>query len=92
MKYFKKEKDARVLDEELLDFFFTRIQNNFHIMFTMSRTGDNMRNYCRMYPGLVNNTTIIWFMTWPGEALLEVANRYIKDLALGGNPNDLLEA
>lgn len=44
-----------------------------------------------MYPGLVNNTTIIWFMPWPGEALLEVANKYITDLSLDGNPNDLLD-
>ncbi len=35
-----------------------------------------------MYPGLVNNTTIVWFMSWPEEALLEVAQRYLKDLEL----------
>jgi len=46
-------------------------------MFLMSKTGNNLTNYIRMFPGLVNNTTIIWFMPWPGEALLEVANKYI---------------
>lgn len=35
-----------------------------------------------MYPGLVNNTTIIWYMPWPEEALLEVANKYLKPLTL----------
>jgi P-loop containing dynein motor region D4 len=35
-----------------------------------------------MYPGLVNNTTIIWYMPWPEEALLEVANKYLKALTL----------
>lgn len=64
----------------LLDEFFTRIQNNFHIMFLMSKTGDNLRNYCRMYPGLVNNTTMIWFMPWPNEALVEVANKSLMKL------------
>jgi dynein heavy chain len=39
----------------------------------MSKTGDNLRNYTRMYPGLVNNTTTIWFHRWPKDALLEVA-------------------
>jgi len=39
----------------------------------MSNTGDNLRNYTRMYPGLVNNTTTIWFSKWPLPALKEVA-------------------
>ena len=59
--------------------FYTRIQNNFHIVFLMSKTGDNLRNYGRMYPGLINNTTIIYFMPWPTEALFEVANNSLKN-------------
>ena len=59
------DKEAKISEEELIEFFFTRIQNNFHLMILMSKTGDNLRNYCRMYPGLVNNTTMIWFMPWP---------------------------
>jgi dynein heavy chain len=51
-------------------------------MLCMSKTGDSLRNYTRMYPGLVNNTTIIWFMTWPSEALVEVASKYLKPLKL----------
>lgn len=51
-------------------------------MLCMSKTGDSLRNYTRMYPGLVNNTTIIWYMPWPEEALLEVANKYLKTLTL----------
>jgi dynein heavy chain len=72
-------KDAKeIKDEVLMNEFYTRIQNNFHIVFLMSKTGDNLRNYGRMYPGLVNNTTIVWFMPWPAEALVEVANNSIK--------------
>lgn len=52
------------------------------MMILMSKTGDNLRNYCRMYPGLVNNTTMIWYMPWPQEALIEVANRYLEVLKL----------
>jgi dynein heavy chain len=54
-----------IKDEVLMAEFYSRIQNNFHIVFLMSKTGDNLRNYGRMYPGLVNNTTIVWFMPWP---------------------------
>lgn len=33
-----------------------------------------------MYPGLVNNTTLIWFMPWPSDALVQVANQSLKKL------------
>lgn len=73
----KEPKDIK--DEVLLNEFYTRVQNNFHIVFLMSKTGDNLRNYGRMYPGLINNTTIVWFMPWPKEALVEVAENSLKD-------------
>ena len=76
------EKDAKVSDDKLLDFFSAQQQSNFHIMLCMSKSGDNLRNYSRMYPGLVNNTTIIWFLEWPNEALVEVANKYLKDVKI----------
>lgn len=65
----KEGKDKDVKDEVLLTEFYSRIQNNFHIVFLMSKTGDNLRNYGRMYPGLINNTTIVYFLPWPTEAL-----------------------
>jgi dynein heavy chain len=43
----------------------------------MSPIGEKFRNYTRMYPALINNTTIDWFMPWPLEALTEVADRFI---------------
>ena len=81
--YYKEnqlERDVKILDEDLWEFFFSRIQQNFHLMICMSKTSDNLRNYIRMYPGLVNNTTMVWFMSWPKEALVEVANKYLEDL------------
>jgi len=66
----KEGKDKEIKDEVLLTEFYSRIQNNFHIVFLMSKTGDNLRSYGRMYPGLINNTTIIYFMPWPSEALV----------------------
>lgn len=74
----KEGKDKDIKDEMLLNEFYSRIQNKFHIVFLMSKTGDNLRNYGRMYPGLINNTTIIYFMPWPTEALYEVANNSLK--------------
>ena len=46
-----------------------------------------VRNRIRMYPGLVNCSTIDWFGEWPQEALMEVAERYLQgiDLNLGAD-------
>ena len=35
-----------------------------------------------MYPALINNATIDWFMSWPFEALLEVAEKFINEIKL----------
>lgn len=47
-------------------------------MICMNQTNNNLRNYCRQYPGFLNNTTMIWFMPWPEEGLVEVANSYLE--------------
>ena len=33
-----------------------------------------------MYPALINNTTINWFMRWPDDALTEVAMKFVSKL------------
>ena len=38
------------------------------------------RNYVRLYPALINCTTIDWFKEWPREALLEVADKYLANV------------
>lgn len=37
-----------------------------------------------MYPAFVNCTTIDWFSEWPNDALLEVAEKYLEPMELGG--------
>ena len=43
------------------------------MVISMSPSGDNLRNRCRNFPGLISNTTIDWFFEWPREALLQVS-------------------
>ena len=38
----------------------------------------------RMFPAFVNCTTIDWFSEWPKDALLEVAEKYLEEVNLGG--------
>ena len=54
--------------------YVNRIKDNLHLVISMSPSGDNLRNRCRNFPGLISSTTIDWFFEWPREALLQVAN------------------
>lgn len=49
----------------------------------LSPVGDTFRERCRMFPGLVNCTTIDWFTEWPPDALYEVATRQMAAENLG---------
>ncbi|KFH07428.1 putative dynein-1-alpha heavy chain, flagellar inner arm I1 complex [Toxoplasma gondii VAND] len=61
------------------DFFLSRVRENLHIVFCVRPIGQQLRDYCRNYPGVVNNTTIDWFFPWPEDALTEVAATFLVD-------------
>jgi dynein heavy chain len=72
--------------DALSEFFFNRVKDNLHIAICMSPIGHAFRDYCRMYPALINNTTIDWFMSWPEDALTEVAMKFVGAMEI---PQDL---
>ncbi len=63
--------------------FVARVRDNLHIVLAMSPVGDSFRVRCRQFPSLINCTTIDWFMPWPDEALLSVANRFLAEEDIG---------
>ncbi|KAF9424735.1 hypothetical protein HW555_000036 [Spodoptera exigua] len=67
--------------DSVWNFFCTRCAENLHVVLSMSPSGDILRNRCRSFPGLVNNTTIDWQFPWPKQALLAVANVFLADVA-----------
>ena len=78
----KREYDEKKIkwienDEILWNFFMKRVKIGTHVAFCVSPIGEQFRDYVRMYPALVNNTTIIWFMQWPDEALIEVSKHFL---------------
>jgi dynein heavy chain len=66
--------------DALWNFFIDRVRSNLHVILAMSPIGDSLRYRCRMYPGLVNSTTIDWFHVWPAEALQEVAAKFLAEV------------
>ncbi|KNC97489.1 uncharacterized protein SPPG_07404 [Spizellomyces punctatus DAOM BR117] len=66
--------------------FIERVRANLHVVLCMSPVGDPFRNRLRMFPALINCTTIDWFSEWPEDALMEVAAKYLENIDVGGEP------
>jgi dynein heavy chain, axonemal len=73
--------------DSVYQFFINRVRDNLHIVFATSPVGDTFRNRCRMFPSLVNCSTIDWFDEWPKEALLSVSKRFLEFVELGSDGN-----
>ncbi|KAM6166251.1 LOW QUALITY PROTEIN: dynein axonemal heavy chain 14 [Erethizon dorsatum] len=65
--------------KSLLSFFQKRINKNLHIFIIMSPVGPNLRQNCRVYPAMISTCTIDWYQKWPEDALLMVANSFLKE-------------
>ncbi|XP_021567645.1 dynein heavy chain 10, axonemal [Carlito syrichta] len=65
--------------ESVWQYFVNKSANNLHVVLGMSPVGDTLRTRCRNFPGLVNNTGIDWFMSWPPQALQAVAKSFLGD-------------
>jgi dynein heavy chain len=78
-----KREGVSETQNDLFQFFINRVRANLHVILCLSPIGDSFRERCRMFPGLVNCTTIDWFTEWPPDALLEVAAKQLEDTDLG---------
>lgn len=68
-----------VSKDELWKYFVKVCSDNLHVVLCMSPEGDKLRDRCRSFPGLVNNTIIDWFTAWPEEALLATAEVFLDE-------------
>ncbi|ORY38879.1 hypothetical protein BCR33DRAFT_853838 [Rhizoclosmatium globosum] len=71
--------------DSVQQFFINRVRDNLHIVLATSPVGDAFRNRCRMFPSLVNCSTIDWFDEWPKDALLSVSKRFFEFVDLGSD-------
>lgn len=67
--------------ENLFSLYISRVRANLHLIICMSPIGDAFRNRLRMFPSLVNCSTIDWFSTWPEDALKSVAANSIAEIS-----------
>jgi dynein heavy chain len=81
-----KKKGMGETKDDLWNYFLDKVKDNLHIILAMSPAGDSLRIRCRNFPGMVSNTSIDWFFSWPEEALTSVANYFLADVEL---PDDV---
>ncbi|WIA31960.1 hypothetical protein OEZ86_002815 [Tetradesmus obliquus] len=67
----------------IYSYFVNRVRSCLHLVLCFSPVGEAFRQRLRMFPSLVNCTTIDWFSEWPLEALTSVARSFCADLDLG---------
>ncbi|KAL4450636.1 hypothetical protein ABPG77_000992 [Micractinium sp. CCAP 211/92] len=66
--------------ENCWQFFIERVRKNLHVVLCFSPVGDSFRVRARQFPALVNCTVSDWFHSWPREALVSVAHRFLNDV------------
>ncbi|GET87136.1 dynein heavy chain, putative [Leishmania tarentolae] len=67
------------------EYFVSQSRERFHLCLCMSPMSGVFRDRLRMFPALVNCTTIDWFSEWPQEALRAVAQSTLSSAAQGGS-------
>jgi len=66
--------------DDLFNFFIDKVRKNLHLALCFSPVGDAFRFRARMFPALINGTSIDWFHEWPEDALIGVADRFLKEV------------
>jgi len=64
----------------LFGFFLDKCRRNLHLDLCFSPVGDAFRIRARMFPGIINSTTMDYHHAWPPEALIGVANRFLEEV------------
>lgn len=73
MREFKELNDAEIYAK-----FVERSRQNMHVVLAFSPIGEAFRRRLRMFPSIVNCSTIDWFLPWPNEALKSVADQFLE--------------
>ena len=66
--------------DDLFNFFVDKVRKNLHMGLCFSPVSESFRVRARKFPGLINCTAIDWFHPWPRNALIGVADRFIRDI------------
>ena len=75
--------------EQVFEIFKSRVRRNLHVVFSTSPFTENFHERCRLYPGLINYSTVDWFNKWPQEGMTVVAQRFLSTSGAESQANDV---
>jgi len=59
-----------------------RVREKLHTVLCMSPVGEALRIRTRKFPSMINCCTLDWFSSWSKAALVEVADKFLKEIEL----------
>jgi dynein heavy chain len=63
----------------LWNFFLRRVKDCLHMILAFSPVGKAFRERASNFPSLFSQCNIDWFLPWPEEALVAVAQKFLRD-------------
>ncbi|XP_061708954.1 dynein axonemal heavy chain 8 [Cydia pomonella] len=76
----KKYAPRRIpVPDVLYEYFIMRSRANLHVVLCFSPVGEKFRSRAMKFPGLISGSVMDWFQKWPKQALIEVADHFLRE-------------